>query len=178
MKSNLAKAQDVFLDKINLICSRFGLNNIMAQLYALLYLSNKPMSLNDMVEQLKISKGSASINIRALERYGAVKRIWVRGSRKDYYAAESDISKVVLERIRSMAQGRLSEVYDMIYSSTDVLNSVIPKDEEEKERVAVFKQRLEALKNIYDQAKSMFDLFNVTLLSKDIKGNGQEVGVK
>jgi len=84
MNEDLVKAQDVFLQKINKICRDFGLNNIMAQLYAILYFSKEPLSLNDMLERLKISKGSVSINIRALERYGAVRRIWVKGSRKDY----------------------------------------------------------------------------------------------
>src|SRR3989338_5938972 len=114
MNENLTNAQDVFLNEINQICSKFGLNNIMAQLYAILYLSDKPLSLDDMVDRLRISKGSASINIRALERYGAVRRVWIKGSRRDYYEAEADIVKVVVGRIRSMVNGRLTELEHMI----------------------------------------------------------------
>jgi DNA-binding transcriptional regulator GbsR (MarR family) len=167
MNSQLAAAQDVFLDKINTICKKFGLNNIMAQLYAILYLSAKPLSLDDMVERLKISKGSASINIRALERYGVVKRVWVKGSRKDYYEAESDISKVIMDRIQAMAKGRLSEVNNMINSSYEALGQVSFQNEAEEESVKVFKDRLERLSGIYNQAQALFDLFNSTLLSKN-----------
>jgi len=160
MNKDLVKAQELFLDKINQICSKFGLNNIMAQIYALLYLSNKPLSLDDMVERLRISKGSASINIRALERYNAVRKIWVKGSRKDFYEAETDIMKVMMERIRSMAQNRLSEVDAMIRLSSTGLDSVNSQDKEEKEAIKIFKERLARLRSLHDQATSAFNLFN------------------
>ena len=165
MNENLEHAKDIFLEKINQICSKFGLNNIMAQLYAILYLSNKPLSLNDMVERLKISKGSVSVNIRALERYNAVRRVWVKGSRRDYYEAEIDISNVILDRIKSMAQSRLSEADDVVNSSSDALNAVNPSDREEKEAIKVFKQRLNKLKDLQNKAQSLFNLFNSGLLN-------------
>lgn len=163
MNQKLMKAQDVFLGKINQMCSKLGLNNIMAQLYAILYFSDKPLSLNDMVERLKISKGSASVNIRILERYGAVRNIWVKGSRKDYYEAEADISKVIIARIRSMAHGRLAEVEEMINDSYAALNSIGNTSGEEKAAVEAFKGRLEKLRGFHGQAKSLFDLFNMSV---------------
>ncbi|MFH1189215.1 MAG: hypothetical protein V1682_00815 [Candidatus Omnitrophota bacterium] len=174
MNNKLIEAQDVFLTKINQMCGRFGLNNIMAQLYAILYLSAKPLSLDDMVERLKISKGSASVNIRALERYRVVRRVWVKGSRKDYYEAESDISKVIMDRIRSMAMGRLSEVKDMITSSREVINAVIPENGSDDEFVKTFKERLDRLQAIYDQAQGLFELFNATILTKEYVAPAKE----
>lgn len=171
MNDKLTKAQDVFLYKINQICNKFGLNNIMAQLYAVLYLSARPMSLDDMVERLKISKGSASINIRALERYGVVKRAWIKGSRKDYYEAESDIGKVVTDRIKSMAQGRLSEISDMIASSSEALDSITPQGAHEEEAVRIFRERVEKVKALYEKAQSLFEMFDAAasgILSSDL----------
>ena len=158
MNEKLEKAQDVFLARINPICNKFGLNNIMAQLYAILYLSNNALSLNDMVGRLKISKGSVSVNIRALERYGAVRRVWVKGSRRDYYEAEMNISKVIMDRTKSMAQSRLSEVDEMISSSLQACNSVNSSNKEEKEAIRAFKQRLNKLKDLQHKAQSLFDL--------------------
>lgn len=178
MNEQLTQAQDVFLDKINQICSKFGLNNIMAQLYAILYLSNKPMSLNDMVERLKISKGSASTNIRALERYGAVRKVWVKGSRRDYYEAEANISKVIIDRIKSMAQSRLSEVDDMVNSSSHALNAVNSSDKEEKEAIKVFKQRLDRLKDLQNKAQSLFNLFNSGFLNNMLNSKKKSIDEK
>jgi DNA-binding transcriptional regulator GbsR (MarR family) len=171
-KANISKAQDVFLGRINMICDKFGLNNIMAQLYAILYLSDKPLSLNDMVDRLKISKGSASTNIRALERYGAVRQVWIMGSRKDYYEAEYDIEKVILDRIRSMAEGRLSEIDDMIRASRKELDYLNAQEEEEKEAIVVFKERLQRMEGLYSQAKSIFDMFNMAVSNKKSLNGG------
>lgn len=172
MSKDLAAVQDLLLSKVNQMCGKFGLNNIMAQLYAILYLSNKPLSLDDMVERLKISKGSASVNIRALERYKVVERVWVKGSRKDYYKAEMDISKVIVERIRSMAHSRLSEVESMIRESSGALAAVKYTTEEEGVAVEAFKERLKKLQVFYDQAKSLFHMFNMTL--PDMVGGERE----
>ena len=61
MPYTIEDAQDDILGKINQVCGKFGLNNIMAQLYAVLYLNNKQLSLSELAARLKISKGSASI---------------------------------------------------------------------------------------------------------------------
>jgi len=171
MNKNLLDAQDVFLGKINQLCNKFGFNNIMAQLYSILYLNNKALSLDDMVEQLKISKATASINIRVLERYSAVRRVWVKGSRKDYYEAETDISKVITDRVKSMAQRRMSEIDDMISAPSQILDSVDSDNEEDKESIKIFRERLDQLKAIYHQAQALFNLFNSSLLKKvlDVK---------
>ena len=165
MKKNLTEAQDVFLGKVNQICNKFGVNNIMTQLYAILYLSDKALSLDDMVERLKISKASASINIRALESYGAVRRVWVKKSRRDYYEAETDIAKVIMERVGSMAQRRLLEVDDMIKSSYQTINLLNCADSENEDAIKVFKERLGRLKDLHNQIETLFNLFNSGMLS-------------
>lgn len=166
MNKELLKAQDVFLERINQLCNKFGLNNIMAQLYAVLYLSNKPMSLDDMVERLKISKGSVSVNIRALERYNAVRQVWVKGSRRDYYEAEGEIVKVIIERIRSMASSRLIETEAMFTSSVKVLESVKVMNKEDEEAIAAFRAKIEKLRRLYDQVRSIVALLNTDIISK------------
>ena len=60
-----------------------------------------------MTEKLKISKGSASVNIRILEDWNAVKKVLVQGSRKDHYTAESDLMKVILQRLEQGFTRRL-----------------------------------------------------------------------
>ena len=165
MSEKLTKAQDVFLEKVSHMCNKLGLNNIMAQLYAVLYLSDKPLSLNDMVDRLKISKGSVSINIRALEGYGAVKRVWVKGTRKDYYEAEMDISGVMLGRVKSIAHSRLLEMDNMINSAYEILNSGASLTQKEKEAEKIFRQRLDKLRALYNRAQSLFNIFNSGLVS-------------
>jgi len=169
MTGELTKAQDIFLDRINQICGKFGLNNVMAQLYAVLYMSGKPMSLTDMAERLKISKPSASINIRSLERYGVVRKVWVKGSRRDYYEADSDIYKVLTDRVKSMAEGRLSELEEMLDSSYRALYTVNSHSKEEKEASKVFRQKLDELKSLHGRVRSAFNLLNSGFIGNIMK---------
>lgn len=165
MNKKIIEAQDMILERVNHFCREYGLNNIMAQLYVVLYFSGEPLSLNDMVERLRISKGSVSINIRALERYGAARRVWVKGSRKDYYEAEGDISKVIAERIKSMAQKRLFEVEGMINSAYAALNAVDSSGDRSHETTEAFKAKLEKLKDLRNKANTVFNLLNSSIVN-------------
>lgn len=179
MNKGLIKVQDIFLDRTNHVCKKLGLNNVMAQLYAILYLSNKPLSLDDMVERLKISKGSASVNIRALESYGAVRRVWVRGSRRDYYEADTDIARVIMDRVKLIARLRLSEVDELMKTSLKILDSVKPSDKDEDAAIKAFRQKLDEIEALRSRTQALFDLFNSGVLesilhAKDKKDNIEE----
>ena len=91
-----------------------GLSKPACQLYALLFIRGAPLSLDAMAEALGISKGSVSVNIRALERWGAVKKVWRKGSRKDYYRAEEDIEKIVSDRLSEGLGRRLDDIKEFI----------------------------------------------------------------
>ncbi|MCG3148390.1 MAG: hypothetical protein PCFJNLEI_01833 [Verrucomicrobiae bacterium] len=73
----------------------FGLGRMIGQMYALLYLSPRPMCLDEIAQELGISKASVSTTIRQLERWTAVKSVWVKGDRRDFYEAETDFQAVL-----------------------------------------------------------------------------------
>ena len=91
---------DDFVEMIGHLGLGVGLSKAACQLYALLFIKGEPLSLDEMTEQLRMSKGNVSINIRTLENWGAVRKIWEKGSRKDFYQCEEDVSKIVIKRIR------------------------------------------------------------------------------
>ena len=73
----------------------FGLSRLLGQIYMLLFLSPGAMSLDQIAAQLGISKASASIACRQLESWGAVRRLWMKGDRKSYYAAETNLLRIL-----------------------------------------------------------------------------------
>ncbi len=95
MNKKLIEARDNIIESAGRTTQGFGLGRIIGQLYALLFFSPSPLSLDDMAEALKISKGSASTNIRELEKWGAVRKVWIKGERRDYYEAEVDLFRIV-----------------------------------------------------------------------------------
>lgn len=79
------------------------------QIYGLLYLSTKPLSLDDIVEQLSISKGSASLGTRQLAGWGAVRSVWVQGDRRDYFECNPEIRAVLRGAYKELVKPRIDE---------------------------------------------------------------------
>lgn len=97
-----------FIYEIGEFAGGLGLSRSVGQLYAFLYMSPDPACLDDMAEACGMSKATASINIRELERWGAVRKVWVRGDRKDYYEANRDVPGIALDRLRDGLGRRLN----------------------------------------------------------------------
>ncbi len=161
MDTNLERARDRFIEGVSRMSDMFGLNRFVIQLYVFLYLTGKTASLDEIAETLGVSKGNVSINIRELEKWGAVRKTWVKGSRKDYYEAEPDIKKVFSNKLKSAIQKRISEVSNLtadfdknIRSTNDNLT------EEDKILIKSYKERLkkiEELKNLASTALTIAD---------------------
>src|SRR6185295_3367859 len=84
-------------DGLGQLATYFGFSKVMGQLYAALLMSADPLSLDDLVILLDISKASVSMNLRTLEHLGMVRQVWVRGrgGRRKYYEAEADYWQVI-----------------------------------------------------------------------------------
>jgi DNA-binding transcriptional regulator GbsR (MarR family) len=102
MNENLIAVQDSTVAGLGRLAGFFGFSEVMGRLYGMLLLRPEPLSLDELAEGLQISKGSVSMNMRSLERWGMAKEVWVRGERKKYYMAESDMWTV----IRNVLSGR------------------------------------------------------------------------
>ncbi len=145
----LASVRDNFVESIGKLSESLGLSRIAGQLYALLYISGSPLSLDDIVETLKVSKGNVSVNIRELEKWGAVRKIWVKGSRKDFYLPELDIWKIISERLKVGLQRRLSEAKEGITRTVKLLEEAgKSSDLDEKETLKIYKERIDKVKEL------------------------------
>src|SRR5215472_17387199 len=90
-----------FIESLSRISQFWGYPRAMGALYGALYLSPAPLSLDELIPIVGITKGAVSTNIRALEQLGMVHKHIRAGDRKDYYQADTDfwkIAKTILER--------------------------------------------------------------------------------
>lgn len=149
MNKNLESAQYRFIEGISRIGDEFGLNRSVIQLYLFLYLASKPLSLDEITEALGVSKGNVSINIRELERWGAVRSVWVKGSRKDYYEAEPDIKKVLANKLKSAIEKRLSTLSSLMSDFNKIIDSTNGDlTEEEKIAAKVYEEKLKKIEEM------------------------------
>src|SRR6267142_1921195 len=71
--------------------SKWGINKTMAQIHALLMAHEQPLSTDEVMQQLQISRGHANTNLRGLVDWGIVRRVFVKGERKEYFQSEKDV---------------------------------------------------------------------------------------
>ena len=144
--------EDLVVQTAGEMAESLSLNRLVCQIYALLYISPKPVSLDEMVEKLKTSKGSASVNIRILEDWNAVKKILIPGSRKDHYTAEPDFFKVILERLEKGMERRLRYAEEKIDLIARCVNARNGKDKELK---SFYLNRIKQFQEIKDLLQSL-----------------------
>jgi DNA-binding transcriptional regulator GbsR (MarR family) len=143
-----------FIEDGGNITQSFGLGRVVGQLYAYLFFSSIPRNLVDMQDALGISKGSASTAVRQLEQWGAAKKVWVKGDRKDYYEACEWFGRVLKNAILDTFGKRMS-------SYTSIL------DEVENDLVALegcgdgdgifIRQRIDNLKQFQQKIRNILE---------------------
>lgn len=84
--------------------SQWGVNRSVAQVHALLYLSDRPRHAEDICEKLGLARSNVSNGLKELQSYQIVRRVHVEGDRRDHFIAESDLwdmlMKITSERKR------------------------------------------------------------------------------
>ncbi|MBS1717412.1 MAG: MarR family transcriptional regulator [Armatimonadetes bacterium] len=140
----LERAEDLFILEWERMSSSWGINRTMAQIHALLFITGRPMDVNDIILRLGISRGNASMNLRELLDWGIVRR-WRRpGDRKDLYISEADPWQMFVRVVRERKRREIDPTMDAI-------KEVISKLPNEKtEQVAIMRTRLESLMEIFD----------------------------
>jgi DNA-binding transcriptional regulator GbsR (MarR family) len=91
----LKEARQQFISNWGAFGTHWGINRSMAQIHALLLLSPRPISQDEVMEELNISRGNSNMNIRELINWGLVERVLLPGERREFFSAEKDIWKVV-----------------------------------------------------------------------------------
>jgi len=148
----LAEAKQQFIQSWGVLGSQWGINRTMAQVHALLLVSSEPLSTDDLMEQLNISRGNANMNIRELMDWGLVDKVIVPGDRKEYFSAEKDIWKV---STRIMYQRKKRELDPMV----KVLNQISTIEGDKKDaEVKAFTDTITNIKKFTAQADKTMDL--------------------
>jgi DNA-binding transcriptional regulator GbsR (MarR family) len=88
---NLTQARREFVDLWGQMAGHWGINRTMAQIHALLMISPKPLTAEGIMEELQISRGNVSMNLRDLTNWGIVRRTSVAGDRRDFFVTEADV---------------------------------------------------------------------------------------
>lgn len=142
--------------------SSWGINRTMAQIHILLMISSKPLSTEDIMAELNISRGNVNMNLRSLIEWGVIFKKLVPGDRKEYFSAEKDIWE--LASIVSKER-RKRELEPAMRVLEQVLKAEGGPEEDMKEMKRICKDLLE----FSDMADGMLERFTKTEQSRLLK---------
>jgi DNA-binding transcriptional regulator GbsR (MarR family) len=92
----------------------FGLPKSIGQIYGLLFIAQDPLPMDEVIDQLRISKGSASQGLALLKSLGAVTTHQVEGDRRDHYRADLHVSRIVTHFFENRLEERLENSEERI----------------------------------------------------------------
>lgn len=145
------EAKEKFISTWGSLGSSWGINKAMAQIQALLFISIKPLSMEKIMEELQISRGNASMNLRQLIDWGIVTKETVLGERKEYFSTEKDVQELA----RIIAKERSRRELQPVLKSLRELSTIKPNGSAE-------------IDEFIKQTKSMHELATIadTLLNQ------------
>ena len=151
MSSTLTRIKKDFTQGLSEISRFWGFPKGMGAIFAVLYLSPTPLSLDEIVQETGLTKGAISTEIRALARMGLVHRSSRLGDRKDYYEAESDFYAA----IRSILKERQNSEFDRAVRSVKDTLEALENNWVENEECNFVYERVQALQDFFDALDSL-----------------------
>ena len=145
------EAKQKFIQSWGSLGSSWGINRTMAQIHALLLISTEPISTEDIMEQLQVSRGNVNMNTRALMDWGIVTKKHKAGERREYFVADKDIWAVA----RQISRERRKKEIEPLIKALDEMKKVSGADAETKE----FKKMMTELSDFTGKVDTVFDKF-------------------
>jgi DNA-binding transcriptional regulator GbsR (MarR family) len=135
--------------------SRWGMNRSVAQIHALLYLSEKPLNADEIGETLGIARSNISTGLKELLAWDLVHVTHELGDRRDYFTAQHDTWEV----IRAIMDGRKKREIDPTLAALRECAAQLEKDRETpavvRERIVTQLEFLETITRWFDAMKRM-----------------------
>lgn len=167
----LDEAKEKFISSWGSLGSNWGVSRTMAQVHALLMISEEPMSAEDVMGALNISRGNTNMSIRSLIDWGLVEKLHKLGERKEFFQAEKDMWKVATRIARERRKRELAPIMSVLEQVKEVEVSDGNKQEAGKflkqmNEIENFASRIDRMMAKLDQADERW--FS-SLLSKFMK---------
>ena len=131
-----------------------GLGRMVGQVAAYIYFSSEAVSLDEMEGKLNLSKATVSIATRQLERLGVLKRIWIKGDRKNYFKIAENLASALQNGILDLIRSKLRVANEEL----DYAESYLSKQEQNGNKETKYLlDQLKRAKTIRDSASLLID---------------------
>jgi len=119
----------LFVRRWGEMAASWGVGRTMAEIHALLYLAQEPLCTDDVMDQLSVSRGSASTNLRELVKWGLIHRVHQRGDRKEYFVAETAVWSMFETITRERRRREVEPIVETIQRCLAILGARTEADD-------------------------------------------------
>ncbi len=155
----MEEARSLFIRRWGEMAACWGVSRTMAEIHALLYLATEALCTDDVMDQLSVSRGSASMNLRELVNWGLITRLHRRGDRKEYFEAETNawtmFETIVRERRRREVQP-IVETIEKCLEMTEPHGA--PRKSDPNDDAESCRQRLTDILEFFELMNTLFNL--------------------
>lgn len=156
----LRSAQDLFIRRWGEMGQTWGINRTMAEIHALLYITAQPQCTDDVMERLNISRGNASMSLRALCDWGIIRRMHKRGERREYFESLGDVWEMFSIIAAERKRREMDPVLETIKQCRLMLEEQsLGKTLAKHEAVTATRDRLAGMEEFMDVTNKIFQGF-------------------
>ena len=145
------EAKDKFISTWGSLGTLWGINKAMAQIQALLFISTKPLSMEDIMENLKISRGNTSMNLRQLMDWGIVTKVLVSGERKEFFTTEKDVQELARIVAKERSRREIKPVIKVLEEVSSIKDDGTEKTKELIKQTKALNQLTEDLDTLMNK---------------------------
>ena len=124
------EAKEKFISTWGSLGTLWGINKAMAQIQALLFISTKPLSMEEIMEDLKISRGNTSMNLRQLIDWGIVTKALIAGERKEFFTTEKDVQELARHIAKERSRREIKPVLKVLKEVSSIKDDNTEKTKE------------------------------------------------
>lgn len=133
--------------------TQWGVNRSVAQIHALLYLSDKPLTADAIVDALGLARSNVSTALKELQGYAIVRRVHIEGDRRDHFVAESDLWEMLMRIAAERKRREIDPTIAILGELAERLRADNAAPPHLRERVARMHEFIGTLGGWYDQVR-------------------------
>jgi DNA-binding transcriptional regulator GbsR (MarR family) len=147
--------------------SRWGVNRTVAQIHALLFLSEEPLTAETIAEVLQVARSNVSTSLRELQSWGLVKVARAIGDRRDHFAAHRDVREIFRIVVEERKKREIDPTLTVLRDCVTEAGGETPKAV--RERMQETLELMELLTTVYEELRQLPDASFVAWLKTGLK---------
>jgi DNA-binding transcriptional regulator GbsR (MarR family) len=163
------EAKNKFVQTWGALGSQWGINKTMAQIHALLMVSHDAISMEEIMEELHISRGNASMNLRALMDWGIVYKEYKAGERREYFVAEKDLDELAVKIARERSKREIKPALKVLKDVSNLASNHTAEEQHFIEQTSKLYDFVLKADNVLDKITEYKDNWLAKLVVKIMK---------